>query len=173
MLFHLSEESNIQRLEPRVAVSGEEPLVWAIDAEHVRNYLVPRDCPRVTFYRGPNTSNEDHTRFLTAHGAVLAIESAWYDRLRDCRLFRYHLPPRSFTCIDAGAGYFVSREPVVPVQVEVIEDPLGELLRQGVEVRLLPSLWELHDAVASSTLQFSMIRMRNAAPRRAVRIAPV
>lgn len=31
--------------------------------------------------------------------------------------------------------------------------------------RALPSLWELHDAVAASTLVFSMIRMRNAEPR--------
>ena len=164
MLFHLSEEANIDRLEPRVPASGGEPLVWAIDAEHVRNYLVPRACPRVTFYDGPHTSRADRARFLTTGGAVLAIESAWYERLRHCRLYRYHLPSATFECIDAGAGYYVSREPVAPVHVEIIDDPLGELLRQGIEIRLLPSLWELHDAVASSSLQFSMIRMRNAAP---------
>ncbi|HLJ10943.1 MAG TPA: hypothetical protein VKU82_07125 [Planctomycetaceae bacterium] len=25
----------------------EQPVVWAIDAERLRNYLVPRDCPRI------------------------------------------------------------------------------------------------------------------------------
>lgn len=165
MLFHLSEDATLERLDPRAAEPGMESLVWAIDADHVRNYLVPRDCPRVTFYAGPNTTNEDRARFLAGSVAVLAIEGAWYELLRDCRLYRYHLEAEPFTCIDAGAGYYVSREPVVPLHVETISDPLGELLRQGVEVRLLPSLWELHDAIAGSSVQFSMIRMRNAARR--------
>jgi hypothetical protein len=43
---------------------------------------------------------------------------------------------------------------------------LHALRSRRVELRLMPNLWSLHDAVASSTLQFSMIRMRNAAPRR-------
>jgi hypothetical protein len=45
---------------------------------------------------------------------------------------------------------------------------LQALTARGVEVRILPSLWSLHDAVAKSTLQFSMIRMRNARPRPSV-----
>jgi Family of unknown function (DUF6886) len=32
-------------------------------------------------------------------------------------------------------------------------------------LRVMPSLWQLHDAVVASTLQFSIIRMRNAQPR--------
>jgi len=31
---------------------SEPELVWAIDGDHLRNYLVPRDCPRVTYYAG-------------------------------------------------------------------------------------------------------------------------
>ena len=67
-------------------------------------------------------------------------------------------------CLDAVAGYFVSRVPVVPVGVEVFEDPLFELLRRGAELRVLHSLWALRDAVLASSLQFSFIRMRNALP---------
>jgi hypothetical protein len=163
MLFHLSEDATIERLEPRAANPGEEPLVWAIHADRIRNYLVPRDCPRVTFWPGPNTSDADRARFLNASGApVVAVENAWFERLRACRLYRYHLNAESFTCIDANAGYFVSRAPVTPTRVDAIEDPFGELARQGVEVRLVPSLWELHDAIAASSVHFSMIRMRNA-----------
>jgi hypothetical protein len=40
-----------------------------------------------------------------------------------------------------------------------------EITRRGAEVRLVESLWPLHDAVAASTLEFSMIRMRNAKQR--------
>ena len=78
----------------------------------------------------------------------------------------------AFECLDECAGYFVSRVPVTPVRVEVYDDLVAELLRRGVELRFVPSLWRLHDAVAASTLQFSMIRMRNALPRLAGALTP-
>ena len=43
-------------------------------------------------------------------------------------------------------------------------DPGSELGRRGVEVRVVSNLWRLHDEVARSTLGYSMIRMRKAAP---------
>jgi hypothetical protein len=46
MLFHVSEEPGIERFEPRPSEYAGEPAVWAIDAERLRNYLVPRECPR-------------------------------------------------------------------------------------------------------------------------------
>ena len=87
------------------------------------------------------------------------------ERLRSCRLYCYHLPPQTFACLDECAGYFVSRLPVVPTQVEVVDDLLVALLGRGVELRFVPNLWPLRDAVVSSTLQFSLIRMWNALPR--------
>lgn len=65
-----------------------------------------------------------------------------------------------------GAGYFVSRVSVSPLGVELVAKPLGEIAAGGAKLRFLDDLWPLHDAVAQSSLQFSMIRMRNAAPRR-------
>jgi hypothetical protein len=165
MLFHISEELGIERFEPRPSEFTSAQVVWAIDAERLRNYLLPRECPRVTFYAGGNTSETDVDRFLGSSPAVIAIESGWQERLRSCRLHCYHLSPETFECIDECAGYFVSRVPVVPVQVEIIDDPIAELLRRGVELRFVPSLWALRDAVAVSSLQFSFIRMRNALPR--------
>jgi hypothetical protein len=165
MLFHVSEESGIQRFEPRASALASGLVVWAIDAERLRNYLVPRDCPRVTYYAGRDTAAADVERLLGASVAVVAVESDWLERLRSCRLYCYHLPPAMFECLDACAGYFVSREPVVPARVEVIDDPMAELLRRGVELRVVPNLWPLRDAVAASTLEFSIIRMRNALPR--------
>jgi hypothetical protein len=41
------------------------------------------------------------------------------------------------------------------------------ILQRGVELRVLPDLWSLRDAVIASTLEFSIIRWRNASPRRA------
>jgi hypothetical protein len=165
MLFHVSEQAGIERFEPRASAYTREPVVWAIDGERLANYLLPRDCPRVTFYAGRNTTGADAERFLESSRTVVAIESAWLERVRACRLYCYHLPEDTFQCIDECAGYYVSRRAVEPVRVEVVEDVMGALARRGVELRALAELWTLHDAVADSTLQFSMIRMKNAASR--------
>jgi hypothetical protein len=165
MLFHVSEESGIQRFDPRPSSYTNEPVVWAIDADRLPNYLLPRECPRVTYYAGPETTSEDVARFLGPSPAVIAVETAWLDRLRSCRLYCYHLPSQTFECNDQCAGYFVSREPVVPVKVEVVDDLLAVLLGRGVELRFVPNLWSLRDAVIASTLRYSLIRLRNALPR--------
>ena len=161
----MSDTGDIDRFQPRPPEGGGDPVVWAIDAQRLRNYLVPRDCPRVTYYAGPATTAEDRDRFLGASVAVIGIESNWYERVRLCRLYCYHMPHETFECIDDGAGYFVSRQPVTAESVEVVEDAIAALLRRGVELRIIPNLWPLHDAVVQSSLMFSMIRMRHALPR--------
>jgi hypothetical protein len=165
MLFHVSEEGGIERFEPRGSAGGGDPAVWAIDARRLRNYLVPRECPRVTYYATHRTTDADVERFLGSSTAVIAIEWEWLERLRSCRLYCYHLPPEPFECLDECAGYFVSRVPVAPARVEVFDDPISELRRRDVDLRIVPNLWPLRDAVVASSLQFSIIRMRNALPR--------
>ena len=164
-LFHVSEEAGIERFDPRPAPTVDRPVVWAVSEPRLRNYLLPRDCPRVTYFAGANTSPADVERFLGASPAVVAIEAVWFDRVRRTRLFCYELPAESFRCVDACAGYYHSEAAVVPTRVEPIDDLLGALLSRGVELRVTPSLWPLHDAAIGSTLSFSIIRMRNAAPR--------
>jgi uncharacterized protein DUF6886 len=184
-VFHVSEERDIEWFEPRTGAgfirrdpsgrltldttsdtSAETiPVVWAIDGERLRNYLLPRDCPRVTYYAGPKTTATDRDQFLGFSAAVVAIERSWLERLRRCRLYCYHLPPDTFECADECAGYFVSRVSVQPTFVEVIDDAIAALVRRRVELRVLPSLWPLRDAVIESSLQFSIIRMRNAHAR--------
>jgi hypothetical protein len=165
MLFHISEEPGIERFEPRPSELTPAPVVWAIDAQRLRNYLVPRECPRVTFYAGAQTTTADKERFLGESVAVVAIEQGWLTRVQRSRLYCYHLPPQTFECIDKCAGYFVSRESVLPARVEVLEDPVCELRRREAELRVVRNLWPLRDAVVASSLQFSIIRMRNAQPR--------
>ena len=162
MLFHVSEEPGIDEFRPRPSKYTQDPVVWAVHDEKIRNYLVPRDCPRVTYFADAHTATADSERFLGASTAVVAIEASWWNRIRSFTLYCYHLPSDTFECIDECAGYFVSREPVRPMQVEVIEDPIAALLQRGVEFRILPTLGPLRDAVVASTLQFSIIRMQNA-----------
>ena len=172
MLFHVSEEAGIERFEPRSSQYADEPVVWAIDADRLRNYLLPRKCPRVTYYAGRETTAADVERLLGSSPAVIVVESGWLERLRSCRLYCYHLPPETFECLDEWAGYFVSRGPVTPTRVQVFDDLLAALLGRGVELRFVPNLWSLRDAVVSSTLRFSIIRMRNALPRQPTNPAP-
>ena len=165
IVFHVSEEPDIEVFEPRNAATTDERVVWGIDKDHLRNYLVPRDCPRVTYSAGPGTTVADRERFLGSSAAVLAIETAWFERMRSCRLHCYHLPGDTFELADECAGYFVSRVPVKPSRVQVIDNPVAAILERGVELRVQPSLWALRDAVIESTLAFSIIRWRNATPQ--------
>jgi len=163
-LFHVSQEPNIEVFEPRRIDGSDDALVWAVDDARLRNYLVPRECPRVTFFAGPHTSVVDRERFLGSSVAVVAIEAAWFPDLQSSPLFCYHLPDDDFVSYDETAGYFVSRTAVKPVSVECIRDPVSAILQRGVELRILPNLWSLRNAVMGSTLEFSIIRWRNAAP---------
>lgn len=164
MLIHVSEESDIKRFEPRTSECTNEPVVWAINTSRIYNYLVPRKCPRVTYYGGPSTSPGDIERFLGSSLAIVAVESRWLNRIQSCRLYFYHLPPETFECIDECAGYFVSHDAVIPERVQFVDNPLADLLGMDVELRLMPELWSLRNAVVASTLSYSVIRMRNAQP---------
>ena len=163
-LYHLSEEAGIRLFKPRPLKVGSEPLVWAIDAEHVSNYLLPRDCPRVTFSAGRDSSSDDGERFLlgTAASRVVAIESGWLERVRSTLLYRYTFSAGGFELHDVTAGYHVSHAAVVPTSEQPVGDLLQALLDSGVELRVLPALWDLRERVIHSTLAFSIIRMRNA-----------
>ncbi len=170
MLYHVSEDPGITCFVPRPAPDPASGLtgnmVWAIDNAHLPNYLLPRDCPRVTFYARPDSDPTDVERLLSGTSArrVIAIEAGWFGRVLTQSLFLYELPAQTFSVLDAGAGYHISREPVTPASVRRIDDVVGELTRHDVELRIMPSLWKLRDAVVASSLQFSIIRMRNAQP---------
>jgi len=167
-LFHFSEDPGILRFDPHVPETNpdEPPLVWAISEEHVAHYLFPRDCPRVCFWPGSETTREDRERFFTdvSAGKVIAIESAWLDRVRSAKLYQYEMPAETFTLRDRFAGYFVSQTTVVPTRVEPAGDLLSRLAASGVELRFVPSLLPLRDRLVASTVEFSMIRLRNASP---------
>ena len=170
-LFHVSEESAIASFEPRPVPSPDSGIaghaVWAVDELHLPNFILPRDCPRVTYGIGKRTIEEDRERFFAHSRArrIVAVESRWAPAILACRLFLYEMPSASFELALEEAGYYISRTTVLPLGVIEIRDLIGELLKREVELRFLPDLWPLSDAVIASTLEFSNIRMRNAAPR--------
>ena len=66
-LFHVSEEAGIRRFEPRPGADG-QPRVWAITDARLHNYLLPRDCPRVTFYALATCGSQNILRSLGIAG---------------------------------------------------------------------------------------------------------
>jgi hypothetical protein len=164
-LYHFSEDGAIGEFVPRRhPVNDQPPYVWAVDAAHSANYMLPRDCPRICIASGAATTDEDRQRFFghSAAWRIIVVENGWLPAIRSTTLYRYELPAGPFQLYDRSAGYHVSPEPVAPLAVAAFSDLLAALLELGVELRFTPSLWPLQRAVAASSLEFSMIRMRNA-----------
>ncbi len=164
-LWHASEDPSIERFHPHRAATAltDEEVVWAIDTEHQPSYWFPRDCPRATFWAGPDTTAED-AALLHGSPRVHAIEWRWRERFASTSVYLYRLPPEPFELHDANAGYWVAHEPVEPLEVVELPDLVAAHERAGIELRLAVNLWPLWDRVTASTLCFSGIRLRNAQP---------
>lgn len=167
-VFHISEEANIKEFVPRIPdredMDKSKSLVWAIDERRLPNYLAPRDCPRVVYHATENSIQEDITKFFSSSlRYCIAIEHSWYDRMAKTELYLYELDPAEFGSPAQGGG-LVSERTEKPLAVTKIDDIFQELFKRNVEVRILNNLWSLGRAVQKSTLNWSLIRMRNAQP---------
>jgi hypothetical protein len=159
-LWHVSEDPTIDRFEPRGA---DDPLVWAIDTRHLPLYWFPRDCPRATFWADRDTTDDDVDRFLSGDRGrrVHVIEPAWLDPMRTTRVVAYRMPEQTFEPWDR---FWISRAAVEPLELVELGDLLARHAAAEIELRIAPNLLSLWDSVVASTLDFSGIRLRNAAP---------
>ena len=169
-LFHFSEDPTINLFRPHVAVTSSEiePLVWALDEEHAPSYWFPRDCPRACCWASATTRIAQAGAALLGLGGARrlhAIEGAWLERVRACRLFAYEFDPVLFQPKIAEAGYWVARCDVVPLTVSPVGDLLARHVEAGIELRVVINLWPIIDAIVASGLVFSIIRRGNARPR--------
>lgn len=97
-----------------------------------------------------------------------AIETRWLDRVRSCRLYSYEFDSSPFRLKLADAGYWVAQCDVTPLSVNPVGDLLARHAEADIELRIVPNLWPLIDAILASGLEFSIIRKANAQPRVAV-----
>jgi len=93
---------------------------------------------------------------------VITVENGWYERIKETTLYCYEFLPDGFSLLDGCAGYYISYDPVIPIAISTIPDIMAELLSRNIELRFTPSLIKLAEAVSKSSLNFSIIRMRNA-----------
>jgi hypothetical protein len=162
-LYHFSENPDIRRFTPKAPNHHPDakPMVWAIDEWHSPLYLFPSDCPRVCFWPLTTTSTSDLDRYWLDPSLrmIIAIEARWLPALVEAQIYRYELPDESFIdCHDHGV--FVSEGDVTPVGVEPLRPLIQELAESEVELRLCPSLAAIANQMMTTTLHWSLIRMK-------------
>ena len=165
-LWHFSEQRDISEFVPRPSPRlGGRLLVWAVDTRHSPLFWFPRDCPRITFWTAPTTTQADRERFFgspIAEGRIHGVEDGWWERVRTTRLFAYRLPPASFFPEGNAVGYWVCAETVHPLEGLVMDDLIHKHAEAGIGLRAMGSLWPLWHEVIRSSLGFSGCRLTNA-----------
>ncbi len=167
-LFHFSEDPGIDRFIPHVPSTNplQSPAVWSIDLDHAPLYWFPRDCPRVTAWpRVEAERRQFEASFTTTARRVHAIELAWLDRVRGADLWRYTFDPAPFRPWPEASGQWVADTVIEPVGVEAVGDLLQRHAEASIELRVVPSLWPLHEHAQAGDWDFSIVRMANAQPR--------
>jgi hypothetical protein len=168
-LLHFSEDPNIEVFQPHVPASAPDnsPMVWAVDKEHAPGFWFPRDAPRACCWSTGKPMGEIAQSLLGmgAYRRMHAIETAWLERMRACKLYEYCFDATPFAIHDNQAGYFSTRETIRPLSVEPVGDLLSLHIAAGIELRIVPNLWPVIDSIVASGLQFSIIRKANARPR--------
>ncbi|NNG40650.1 hypothetical protein HJ588_15395 [Flexivirga sp. ID2601S] len=168
-VLHFSEDPTITRFRPHVAATAQQPdaYVWAVDAARCPDYWFPRQCPRVMAWVNERSTPQDAAR-LIGPGArrVHVVEYAWLPAILETKLVAYRFAAQDFRPVGEDRHAMVSDHEVTPLGPP---EPVGDLLaaheRAGIELRLTGDLWPWWDQVTTSTLGFSGIRLRNAAPR--------
>lgn len=169
-VLHFSEDPTITVFRPHVAATARqaEAYVWAVDDARAPDYWFPRQCPRAMAWTVPGTSAPDRDRVLGPGGGerVHAIEYGWLKRFLSVELFAYRFSAASFRPFGEPVPHaLVATEPVEPLgPAERVGDLLQLHRDAGIQLRVLDNLWDFWDAVTTSTLGFSGIRLRNARP---------
>ena len=166
-IFHVSEESNISIFEPRAPKRtdlADTPIVWAVSEERLTNYLTPRECPRVGYHIGAHTSDEDINTYFSSseHSHALIIESGWFEVMKNTTLWLYEFDPTNFNLQDEPAGYYISEATQIPIAKLRVDDLFDELFRRSCELRVVANLHQIADKIKYTTLDWSLIRMKNA-----------
>lgn len=171
-VLHFSEDPTITEFVPHVAGTArvEGAYVWAVDAGRAPDYWFPRQCPRMMAWASDGSTAADVERIVGpgCGTRVHAIEYGWLERMRTVELYAYRLPAAGFVPFGepgpAPAHAHVSTSPVAPLgPAERVGDLFALHEAAGIHLRVLPSLSAFCVAVTASSLEFSGIRLRNAA----------
>jgi len=169
LLFHFSENSNIAQFIPRPSkkVWGGRPYVWAVHASTSANYLFPRNCPRISIAASKKLPIQAYIPPSTLNSPthIIFIEESWLPLVQTCTLYRYQFSPHNFSLIDANAGYYVSKQPVIPIKQTKISNCIHALAAHKVQLVVcnLTTLKNIRHIVIQKMRHFSIIKWSNIA----------
>jgi hypothetical protein len=102
--------------------------------------------------------------FWTIADRVHVIELGWLHSLQTTTLYRYRLDALSFRPWPDASGQWISESVVEPIAVDGVGDLLARHAEAAIELRVVPSLWPVHDLAVSDRWDYSIVRMSNAQP---------
>ncbi len=163
-MYHVSEEANIKEFIPRTPtrsdMNPQVGLVWALCERTLPNFLTPRNCPRVTYHVGAQTTQSDIEKYIPKHFThVVIIEKDWIERLQNTVLYIYEFDGMDFFLQDECAGYYVSEKTQIPCVVHKTTDLEAELKKYNTELKAVDNLWNIADEIKNTTLNWSLCRM--------------
>ncbi|MEM9824924.1 MAG: DUF6886 family protein, partial [Bacteroidota bacterium] len=130
-LYHFSENGQITSFHPRPSKAQWDytPYVWAIDVQHHKHYLLPRDCPRICVNNSSKAGNllDLHPQIHQNTSGFIAVPARWEATIEKCILYQYEFSPANFHCIDPIAGYYVSEKTEIPTKISKIADCIAAI----------------------------------------------
>lgn len=166
-LFHVSDDPDIEKFILRMPDQNvwtiNRGVVWAIDEEHLTNYLTPRNCPRIVLRIGDNAAIESIRAFDLQPGIpVMYLEKHWQIIMKNHPLYLYEFDKTHFECVDKTAGYYVSYAEQPAQWTMIVSDLEDFLSARGVTVRYIDRLNDIYERVIQSSLDYLCICMRYA-----------
>lgn len=164
ILYHVSEEPDIKTFEPRFPsrkdLNPDIGLVWALCERTLPNFLTPRNCPRVTYHVGKNTTPDDIKRCLpSGYSHAVIIETDWLEQLQNTTLYLYQFDSSDFYFQDEVAGYYVSEKLQIPIEITVVTDLESELRKRNIALMTVDNLWTISEEIKKTTFNWSICRM--------------
>ncbi|WP_342779152.1 DUF6886 family protein [Paenibacillus hemerocallicola] len=73
------------------------------------------------------------------------------------------MPADTFQLFDEVAGYYISTQAVIPIEVEPLDNLIDRLIILKIELRFTPNLYPLRNAILNSSIKdFGIHRFANA-----------
>jgi len=171
-LFHISEDPKINVFVPRLSPSHfniiKADVVMAVSENLVHNYMLPKECPRLSYHAGPDTTPRDTKKFFgfctAAH--IMAVENRWIKKIQSTTLYCYEFDSRHFSLFDESTGDYTAYKTIVPISIKPIYSILDELLKRNIELRFMPTIDKLAMEIRKSSLHSSLIKIRGLEPEK-------
>ncbi len=100
---------------------------------------------------------------LKQYENIIIAPENWKSEIRNCTLYRYEFNTKNFNVIDKIAGYYISEEIEIPIDIVSINNCKKEIEKTNTKLILLTeeSMMKIKSDVMENTNKFSIIRWSN------------